>query len=116
MSNVNLAGNIPTPTVPPASIALPQSPGAFTLGTGVPPGGAPELLLVSAPLHPALTNSPHSAATPNTVRATRSMFMVRFSLKIITNQYLFRLALVIGRLNASFQVLRFHPAAVKGSG
>jgi len=40
MSNVNLAGNIPTPTVPPASIALPQSPGAFTLGTGVPPGGA----------------------------------------------------------------------------
>jgi len=86
-SNVNLAGNIPMPTEPPASIDMPQSPGAVTLGTGVPPDGCPlELLLESAPLHPALTSSPQSAAAPNTVPATRTMFKVRLSLKITAHR------------------------------
>src|SRR5712691_9522279 len=76
------------PTLPPASIDAPQSPGALTLAIGVPPGGPPEVPLESAWLHPALTNSPQSAAAPSTVRATRSMFMVRFSLKITVYVFL----------------------------
>jgi hypothetical protein len=88
-SNVNLAGNIPAPTVPPASIDAPQSPGALTLAIGVPPDGCPpELSLENAPLHPALTSSPQRAAAPRTVRAARSMFMVRFSLEIMARQNL----------------------------
>src|SRR5713226_8919125 len=88
-SKLYLAGNIPMPTVPLASIHSPQSPGPFTLAIGVPPIGAPELPLESAWLHPALTNSPQSAAAPSTVRATRSMFIVRFSLEIMALKIFF---------------------------
>src|ERR1700730_1821577 len=42
ISKVNLAGNIPAPTVPPASIDAPQSPGAFTLAIVGPSDGSIE--------------------------------------------------------------------------
>src|SRR5216684_7359786 len=88
-SKLYLAGNIPMPTVPLASIHSPQSPGPFTLAIGVPPVGAPELPLESAWLHPPPTSSPQSAAAPSKVRGTRSVFIVRFSLKIMALKIFF---------------------------
>jgi len=53
-------------------------------------GGAAELLLESPALHPAHTSSPQREAVASNIRATRSMFMVRFSLEIMALQNLFR--------------------------
>src|SRR6202158_607881 len=105
---------MPTPTVPPASSDIPQSTRAFTAGTGVPPGGAPELLLEIPALHPAFTSSQQRAAAPRRVRATRSMFMVRFSLEIIARLDLIRLVPGLGRLDASPVAPRFHPRGGEG--
>src|ERR1022692_3187971 len=80
-SNVNLAGNIPDPTVPPASIDTPQSTGSITLAVGVPPDGPAELSLGSPPLHPALTSTQQTAAVPSRVRASRSILILEFSVE-----------------------------------
>src|SRR3990170_1061785 len=70
ISNVNLAGNIPGPTRPPATIDMAQSPSGLAAGSSGPvSSNAPVFGIL---LHPALTSSQQGRATLSKFRAALS--------------------------------------------